>query len=372
MADLLGGLLGVGSNTSSDPINLNLGILNLGLGGSLLSGNSSDPLLNLDVGSSLLDTNSLLDTATGAVNGLLGDATTTVSDVSNGLGGVIGGLGDVLGSTNGLTTTVGDLLTNLVGDVGDIIGTVTGTGPGTGPTPPTNPNGSTGSAGVQIFHTQNGDVLIGTNGNDTMTGGSGNDHFYPLGGNDTVDGSFGYDTVFLQGTRAQYTANLANGVLTLTDSVSGRDGTDTISNVERIAFTDSTVAFDVAGDAGQAYRLYQAALDRTPDQHGLSYWVSQLDHGTSLLQVAQAFVVSDEFKQTFGSNLSNQAFVTAMYTNVLGRNADTSGSSYWVSQLNSGQSRAQILLDFSESPENHSHVDPTLATGILLDYGTYV
>jgi len=379
MADLLGGLLGVNTTNTS-----NGGIANLGLGGSLLGGNSSDPLLTLNAGSNLLDANgllntvggtvnSLLDTGTGAVNGLIGDATTTVSSLSSGLGGSIGGLGDVVGTVNGTATTVGDILSGLVGDAGNVIDTVLGTGPGPGPNPPpSDPGTSTGSAGVQIFHTVNGDVLIGTNNNDTMTGASGNDHFYPLGGNDKVDGSFGYDTVFLQGTRSQYGANLSNGVLTLTDTVSGRDGADQISNVERIAFTDSTVAFDINGDAGQAYRLYQAAFNRTPDQHGLSYWVSQLDHGASLLQVAQAFVVSDEFRQTFGSNLSNQAFVNAMYTNILGRNADTSGSSYWVSQLNAGQSRAQVLLGFSESPENHSHVDPSLATGILLDYGTYI
>jgi len=372
MADLIGGILGLGSNPSSAPINLDLGIISLGLGGSLLGGKASDPLLNLDVSSSLVDTNGLINTVTGTVGGLLGDGTTILGPVTDTLGGVIGGLGNVIDSTGGVVTTVGDVLTGLVDGVGDIIETVIGTGPGPGPNPPNNPGTSTGSAGVQIFHTVNGDVLIGTNGNDTMTGASGNDHFYGLGGNDTIDGSFGYDAVFMQGTRAQYTAGLANGVLTLVDSVSGRDGTDTISNVERIAFTDSTVAFDINGDAGQAYRLYQAALNRTPDQHGLSYWVSQLDDGVSLLNVANSFVVSNEFRQTFGSNLSNQAYVTALYTNVLGRNADTSGSAYWVAQLNAGQSRAQILLDFSESPENHAHVDPTLANGILLDYGVVV
>jgi len=373
MASLLGGILGLGSNPSSDPINLDLGIISLGLGGSLLGGKAGDPLLNLDVSSSLVDTNGLINTVTGTLGGVIGTGSTTPSLLSNTLGGVIGGVGDVVGSVGGVVTTVGDVLAGLLHDVGDIVDVVTGTGPGPGPNPPpNNPGTSTGSAGVQIFHTVNGDVLIGTSGNDTMTGASGNDHFYGLGGNDTIDGSFGYDAVFFQGTRAQYTASLANGVLTLVDSVSGRDGTDTISNVERISFTDSTVAFDINGDAGQAYRLYQAALNRTPDQHGLSYWVSQLDDGVSLLNVANSFVVSDEFRQTFGSNLSNQAYVTALYTNVLGRNADTSGSAYWLAQLNGGQSRAQILVDFSESPENHAHVDPSLANGILLDYGVYV
>ncbi len=31
--------------------------------------------------------------------------------------------------------------------------------------------------------------------------------------------------------------------------------------------------------------------------------------------------------------------------------------------------RVAVLVGFSESPENHAKVDPTIATGIHFDYG---
>ena len=49
----------------------------------------------------------------------------------------------------------------------------------------------------------------------------------------------------------------------------------------------------------EAYRLYQAALERTPDTPGLGAWTAQLDSGISPLQVAQGFVSSNEFAGLF-------------------------------------------------------------------------
>jgi hypothetical protein len=52
--------------------------------------------------------------------------------------------------------------------------------------------------------------------------------------------------------------------------VTDKAGTvDQLSGVERIAFSDATIALDIAGTAGQVYRIYQAAFSRTPDKPGL-------------------------------------------------------------------------------------------------------
>jgi hypothetical protein len=378
---------GVIPNPVNGTIDLNAGpVIELGLGGSVPNSSSSDPLLRLGV-----DSQPLLGDATGQiVNGLLGSSGldgngnvltglggtiggATVGGGSNtGTGGVIAGVNDVVGTLGGTAQTVGALLAQAGADVGQGNGTPPGAGPGSGPNAPNNPPPGTASAGVQIFHTTNGDVMIGTLGDDTMTGNVGNDHFYGLGGNDTIDGGFGYDTAFYQGARADYTGAFNNGTLTLTDSVAGRDGVDSVKNVERISFTDSTIAFDINGDAGQAYRLYQAAFDRTPDQPGVSFWTARLDHGQPLQQVAQEFLNSAEFQEKYGASLSDHAFTNALYENVLDRSADASGLAYWDNAMAQGATRAQMLASFSESAENHAKVDSHLANGILLDYGVYV
>ncbi|RAI66487.1 heme peroxidase [Pseudomonas fluorescens] len=51
-----------------------------------------------------------------------------------------------------------------------------------------------------------------------------------------------FDTALFSGNMADYTVvNNANGTFTVTDSVAARDGTDTLSNIERLQFADQSV-----------------------------------------------------------------------------------------------------------------------------------
>ena len=124
-----------------------------------------------------------------------------------------------------------------------------------------------------------------------------------------------------------------------------------------IGFSDSLEnKLDTQGTIGdphmdEAYRLYQAALDRTPDIPGLGFWTAQLDSGISPLQVAQGFVGSDEFARLF-AGLDTKGFVDELYQNVLHRAPDSAGEQSWINQLNSGVSKARVLLGFSNSLEN--------------------
>jgi len=112
----------------------------------------------------------------------------------------------------------------------------------------------------------------------------------------------------------------------------------------------------IAGDKhdAEAYRLYQAALGRTPDQGGLQYWSSVLANGASPTDVAAGFMNSPEFQSKYGG-LDNNGFVTAaLYGNVLSRAPDAGGLQYWDGVLASGQSRSAVLATFSDSNENRA------------------
>ena len=130
-----------------------------------------------------------------------------------------------------------------------------------------------------------------------------------------------------------------------------------------------THAFDVdAGEnAGSAYRVYQAAFARTPDNGGLKYWIGQVDAGTSLIDVAKGFIASAEFQSIYGANPSNADFVSKLYQNVLGREGEAGGLAFWVGELDSGaRDKATVLAGFSESSENIAGVAATIADGIVL------
>lgn len=181
----------------------------------------------------------------------------------------------------------------------------------------------------------------------------------------TFDGGAGIDTAVFSGKFSDYTISFnESNQLTLTDKVAGRDGRDSFVNIERFRFDDGTVAIDIDGNPGQAYRLYKAALDRTPDAQGLGYWINALDKGAGLQTVAQSFVDSAEFRAIFYGDGSNGAFVKSLYNNVLDRTPDLEGFDFWTKALAAGASRADVLIGFSESPENHANTVGLIGGGI--------
>jgi hypothetical protein len=194
------------------------------------------------------------------------------------------------------------------------------------------------------------------------------------GGNDSLEGRGGIDTGTYSGIRAQYTVQNNGTSATVTDNVAGRDDVDTLSGIERLKFSDNILALDVDGHAGQAYRLYQAAFDRTPDTPGLSYWVNNLDHGVTLSAAAASFIVSNEFKAAYGDPavMSSSTFLDTLYQNILGRPPDPAGKAYWQGELDYGLAREYVLASFSESVENKELVGTTIANGVLLDAAWFI
>jgi hypothetical protein len=136
-----------------------------------------------------------------------------------------------------------------------------------------------------------------------------------------------------------------------------------LANVERLQFSDQTVALDIKGNAGESYRLYQAAFNRTPDKVGLGYWINSMDQGHSLMQVAASFIDSAEFAEKYGANPSDAQYVQALYQNVLHRAPDATGYDFWLHALQIAP-RAEVLVNFSESPENQAQVIGAIANGI--------
>lgn len=114
-------------------------------------------------------------------------------------------------------------------------------------------------------------------------------------------------------------------------------------------------AYDIECDEAKAGRLYRAALGRGPDAAGLAYQASAVTTN-GLVTVAGHFLASPEFQGRYGANPSDEQYVTLLYANVLGREPDAAGKAYQINALATGTSRAQLLVNFSESPENKAPV----------------
>lgn len=143
----------------------------------------------------------------------------------------------------------------------------------------------------------------------------------------------------------------------------------TMSGIERLQFTDGVLAFDKDGNgiAGQAYRLYQAVFDRTPDTGGLGFWIKSLDAGQqNLVTAAASFIHSNEFQTKYGTpdTVSNADFLKLIYHNVLDRDADASGLAYWSEQMAHGTAWENVMASFSDSNENRANVATAISDGI--------
>jgi serralysin len=123
------------------------------------------------------------------------------------------------------------------------------------------------------------------------------------------------------------------------------------------------VALDIGGAAGQTYRLYQAAFNRTPDKGGFSFWLDKMDDGLDLVAMTQFFLTSAENVAKYGA-LTDTQFVQQMYANVLHREPDAGGLAFHLGNLSAGVTRAVTLADFSESPENQAAVIGAISNGI--------
>ena len=217
--------------------------------------------------------------------------------------------------------------------------------------------------------------------------------YYLYGGNDTLYenhkvlkyndifyGGDGIDTAVMPGKRANFSvvAGTVWDNINSTNSLPGytiSDGTKAVNTlqlnqVERIQFSDGTLALDIAPgqNGGEVYRLYQAAFARTPDMPGVKYHLNDMEsNGLPLWQIASNFLASPEFATKYGANPTDTQYINALYKNVLNRTPGASEVSWYQNQFNTkAMDHQAALIGFSESPENVALVGSAIANGIWL------
>ncbi len=111
-------------------------------------------------------------------------------------------------------------------------------------------------------------------------------------------------------------------------------------------------------------RLYLAALGRMPEEDGWAYWSDVRSGGVPLADLAVSFINTPEGRLRLGSDDPDE-LIDALYRNVLDRTPDADGLAYWKSRLDSGVSRAEVVVSFAESEEFRTQVDSTIRASLL-------
>jgi hypothetical protein len=208
-------------------------------------------------------------------------------------------------------------------------------------------------------------------GSETQNGGSEGDLFTGSAGNDTISGGSGVDTIRYSGSSssAQITTLVTGQVRVVTPYA----GTDTLSSIERIEFTDKGYAFDTTGSAGTGAKFITVAFGRGQISKYLSVGLQYLDSGWSVQGLSELVSNSGLLDRMVGSP-SNQAFVKHVFQNTLSRLPTSAEMSAFESMLSTGaQTKASLLaLAAAYVPETTAGLIPSdgiTITGVAYDLG---
>ncbi|MGJ8689255.1 MAG: hypothetical protein ACSHXZ_06985 [Gammaproteobacteria bacterium] len=164
----------------------------------------------------------------------------------------------------------------------------------------------------KITGTAFADTLLGTDSGDEISGMDGNDVITSLGGDDVINGGSGRDLVKFSGSYSDATVSLKEGKL-LVSTVT--NGSNTLSDVERVQFDDQGIAFDLDGNAGDVAKILSVVLgaEAVHNKEYAGVGLSLIDTGTSFEDLALAAI-----HEVLGSNATNESVVNLIYSNVVG------------------------------------------------------
>lgn len=112
-----------------------------------------------------------------------------------------------------------------------------------------------------------------------------------------------------------------------------------------------------SSEVGVLVRLYNTAFGRAPDAGGLNYWLSQLEQGASIGDVADSFarvLVPNELPNAAANVVSDEAYINYLYRTGLERDATPAETAQLavLMKLDPIFDRGQVLLTIAESFES--------------------
>jgi len=184
--------------------------------------------------------------------------------------------------------------------------------------------------------------VIGTNSDDVLKGNAQNNKFKPGPGNDLVDGREGFDEVRYKEAKSTYQLYKSEwtGDWVCEDKAFVL-GSDTLMNIERIHFADTSVALDIEGNAGIVAKTlaltFGAGMLKDKAIAGIAlYYMDELSYDFSrLMELGLAI--------RLGAAPSQSAFIDLLYKGLYGK-SPSQAETQVVSNLLKGMSQTQLAV----------------------------
>jgi reprolysin-like metallo-peptidase family M12B len=201
--------------------------------------------------------------------------------------------------------------------------------------------------------------LLANDGNTVVRGSSLNELILARAASENIDGGAGVDVVRYSGNRGAYAITKTAAGYSIADTAAG--GTDTLANVERLSFSDKTIALDLTptgSAAGDAALLLGAVLGRDlmmSKQPLLGVVIGLLDQGFTSRDLAGAAMRLDIWGVLAGGG-SNSEIATYLLRTVTGSTPSASELAAAVSSL-SNDRQGDFLWHLAESAANQTQID---------------
>jgi hypothetical protein len=166
-------------------------------------------------------------------------------------------------------------------------------------------------------------------GNDTINGSSFNDILLGFAGSDNINGGVGIDTAGYLSIRNNCSINKTLTGFTVSSSA---DGTDILTGIERLKFSDTKLAIDLDGNAGLTVKILGSVFGATfvSNKQFVGIGLQFLDGGMSYSDLMKLAIDT-----RLGAGASNTAVVNLLYTNVVGSAPGKADLDHFVGLLDS-------------------------------------
>ena len=178
-----------------------------------------------------------------------------------------------------------------------------------------------------------------------------NDTFKGQPGTDLIDGVLGTDTVVYSGPLKQYTVN-KSGNRYIVSEPTGSDDTDYLTNIERLKFSDKSIAIDLDGNAGTTAKILGAVFGKesVSNKSYVGIGLSFLDAGWTYDNLAGLALDAAGAK-------TNDQIVSLLWTNVIGSKPTAADKQPFIALLENGMSSGALAHLAADTSLNATNIN---------------
>lgn len=178
-----------------------------------------------------------------------------------------------------------------------------------------------------------------------------NDTFKGQPGTDLFDGGLGTDTVVYSGPLMQYTVN-KSGNRYIVSEPTGSDDTDYLTNIERLKFSDKSIAIDFNGNAGTTVKILGAVFGKesVSNKNYVGIGISFLDSGWTYDNLAGLAL------DVAGAKTNDQ-IVSLLWTNVIGSKPTAADKQPFIALLENGMTAGALAHLAADTSFNTTNIN---------------